>query len=219
MTEHETVAAANWRAGAESVAPSATYTRTGDAGTTTLGDHSRTAKTDLRIAAYGDCEEASAAVGATISFGSALPDSMVTLLARVQNDLLDLGADLCNPIDAAAGAPALRIDRRYVERLERACDHFHQQLPPLPSFVVPGGTANAAPLWQARAVVRRAERTTWAALAEHGESMNPLIGQYLNRLASLLLILGRVANIEHGDTLWQPGLTGSQGLELWEDAS
>ncbi len=217
MIEHETALLVAEQ-GTESIAPSATYTRTGDGGSTALGDRSRTAKADLRIAAYGDCEEVSAALGAAIAYGSSLPDPVITLLVRVQNDLLDLSADLCNPIEPASDALALRIDRHYVERLERACDHFNEQLPPLPSFLLPGGTASAAPLFQARTAVRAAERTTCAALAEHGDAMNPLVGCYLNRLSSLLFILGRLANAEHGDTWWQPGLTGYQDLELWEEA-
>lgn len=216
MTEHETAMLVPDQ-GTESITPSATYTCTGDDGSTALGDRSRTAKADLRIVAYGDCEEVSAAVGAAIAYGSSLPDPVVTLLVRVQNDLLDLGADLCNPIESVSDSRALRINRHYVERLERACDHFNEQLPPLPSFLLPGGTASAAPLFQARTAVRAAERTTWAALAEHGDAMNPLVGCYLNRLSSLLFILGRLANAEHGDTLWHPGLTGSQPLELWEE--
>lgn len=217
MTAHDEAAMLDREHGAESVAPSVTYTRTGDDGSTALGDRSRTGKADLRIAAYGACEEASATIGTAISFGTALPDPVITLLVRVQNDLLDLGADLCHPIGSEFDSPALRIDGHYVERLERACDHFNQQLPPLPSFLLPGGAANAAPLFQARTAVRAAERTTWAAVAEHGESMNPLVGRYLNRLSSLLFILGRLANAEHGDTLWQPGFTGFHGVELWED--
>lgn len=203
--------------GAESVTPSVTYTRTGDDGTTTLGDGSRTTKDDLRIVAYGETEEASAAIGLAISLGTGLPDPVLVLLCRLQNDLLDLGADLCAPGDAEAGPPALRIDAGYVARLERACDHFNAELPALPSFVIPGGTTTAALLHHARTVVRRTERATTRAGQKFGDSMNPVLGAYLNRLSSLLFILARGANAEHGDTLWQPGLsTACDGYELWE---
>lgn len=200
--------------GTESVEPSATYTRTGDDGTSTLGDGSRTDKADLRIVAYGDTEEASAAIGLAIALGSGLTDPVILLLSRVQNDLLDLGADLCAPEGAAHG---LRIDDGYIARLERACDYFNEDLPALVSFVVPGGTATAALLHHARTVVRRAERATAEAGQKFGDSVNPTVGAYLNRLSSLLFILARSANAEHSDTLWVPGFTTAlSGAELWE---
>ncbi|HEY3894704.1 MAG TPA: cob(I)yrinic acid a,c-diamide adenosyltransferase [Pseudonocardiaceae bacterium] len=202
--------------GTESVTPSATYTRTGDKGATTLGDGTRTSKDDLRIIAYGETEEASATIGLAISL-SELPDPVVVLLSRVQNDLLDLGADLCVPGDAEAGSSALRINDSYLGRLERACDHFNADLPALSSFVIPGGTATSALLHHARTVVRRAERAVAQAHRELGDTVNPLLIAYLNRVSSLLFILARGANAEHGDTLWQPGLTTTcAGYELWE---
>lgn len=202
--------------GTESVTPSATYTRTGDSGTTTLGDGSRTSKDDLRIIAYGETEEASATIGLAISLGE-LPDPVVVLLSRVQNDLLDLGADLCVPGIGELGSSALRINDGYLGRLERACDHFNSELPALSSFVIPGGTATAALLHHARTVVRRAERATAQAHQKLGEVMNPVAIAYLNRVSSLLFILARGGNAEHGDTLWQPGLTTTcDGYELWE---
>ncbi|MQA15673.1 MAG: cob(I)yrinic acid a,c-diamide adenosyltransferase [Pseudonocardiaceae bacterium] len=218
MTERDTRPAGEGSAdsGAESVAPSTTYSRTGDDGSTALGDQSRTGKADLRIVAYGEYEEAGAAIGMVIALGAGLSDEVITMLARLQNDLVDVGADLCAPLEGQP-TPALRIDTGYVERLERACDHFDADLPALPAFVVPGGTATAAMLHRARAVVRRAERATQEAHQHHGEHMNSVIGGYLNRLASLLFILARGANAEHGDTLWQPGLSAQLGeTELWE---
>lgn len=218
MTEHDTGSvddSAN--GGAESVTPSSTYTRTGDEGSTALGNESRTGKDDPRVIAYGECEEAGAAIGMAIALGAGLPDDVVTLLARVQNDLVDVSADLSAPIGGEAATAALRIDKGYVERLERACDHFDAELPPLPSFAISGGTTTAATLHHARTVVRRAERATQAALTLHGESMNRIAAGYLNRLASLLFILARGANAEHGDTLWVPGFsTRLAGAELWE---
>lgn len=208
--EHDTAAAQNPDLGAEDV-----VTRSGDNSTTTLSDGSRTDKADPRIVAYGEMEEVSAIMGLAISLGSDLPDALVVLLSRVQNDLLDLGTDLCTPDDGETRSSALRIDDGYVARLERACDHFNAELPALPSSVIPGGTATAALLHHARTVVRRAERATAQARQEFGDTINPMLGAYLNRLSSLLLILARAANAEHGDTLWQPGLSTTCD-ELWE---
>jgi cob(I)alamin adenosyltransferase len=184
------------------------YTRTGDDGTTALGDLSRTSKNDLRLAAYADVDEANSALGVAIALG-ALPPQVRELLVRIQNDLFDVGADLCTPVVAEPAFPPLRVLDSYVERLEQECDAYNEALDPLRSFVLPGGTPGAALLHVARTVVRRAERTTWAALAVHGESMNPLTVRYLNRLSDLLFILSRVANTEAaggaGDVLWTPG--------------
>jgi cob(I)alamin adenosyltransferase len=179
------------------------YTRTGDDGTTNLGDMSRTSKTDPRLVAYADVDEANSAIGVAIALGG-LPDGLATLLRRVQNDLFDVGADLCTPVVADPEFPPLRITEEYVTRLEDACDEHNADLPTLRSFILPGGTAGGALLHVARTAVRRAERSTWAALAAH-EDMNPLTARYLNRLSDLLFILGRVANAEDGDVLWKPG--------------
>lgn len=180
------------------------YTKTGDDGTTSLGDMSRTPKTDQRLAAYADVEEANAAIGAAITLGG-LPDDMVTLLRRVQNELFDAGADLAAPVAENPEFPPLRVLEEYVERLEEACDRYNAQLEPLRSFILPGGTPGAALLHVARTVVRRAERSAWAALADHGERMSAVPARYLNRLSDLLFILARVANAEVGDVLWKPG--------------
>ena len=184
------------------------YTRTGDDGTTALGDGSRVAKTDPRLAAYADVDEANCAIGAAVTIGG-LPADIVSLLVRLQNELFDVGADLCNPVSPAADPPPpyppLRIDQGYVTRLEQACDRFNEGLPVLRSFVLPGGSAGAVLLHTARAVVRRAERSAWAAMQEHGETVSPLPAQYLNRLSDLLFILARQANEPEGDVLWQPG--------------
>jgi cob(I)alamin adenosyltransferase len=180
------------------------YTRTGDAGTTALGDGSRTAKTDLRLAAYADVDEANSAIGAAVTAGG-LPADITSLLIRIQNELFDVGADLCNPIAPDPPYPPLRIDEPYITALEQACDAHNEALPTLRSFVLPGGTAGSALLHVARTVVRRAERTGWAAMQEHGDTMNPLAVTYLNRLSDLLFILARVANTDAGDLLWKPG--------------
>jgi cob(I)alamin adenosyltransferase len=183
------------------------YTRTGDDGTTSLGDMSRTTKTDPRLVAYADVDEANAAVGAAVVAG--LPDDVSATLARVQNDLFDVGADLCTPVVEAPEFPPLRVTEDYVGWLEEQCDLFNGRLEKLRSFVLPGGTAGAAQLHVARTVARRAERSTWAALDRYAESMNPLTARYLNRLSDLLFVLSRVANLPaaggRGDVLWQPG--------------
>ena len=180
------------------------YTKTGDDGTTTLGDFSRVAKTDLRLAAYADVDEANSAIGVAVTTGG-LADDVTALLIRIQNELFDVGADLCNPVVPEPAYPPLRVDESYISGLEQACDAYNDSLPTLRSFVLPGGTPGSALLHVARTVVRRAERTAWAAVQEHGETMNALAVKYLNRLSDLLFILARVANEPGGDLLWKPG--------------
>jgi cob(I)alamin adenosyltransferase len=181
------------------------YTRTGDDGTTALADGSRAAKTDSRLAAYADVDEANCAIGMAITFGK-LPPDIAGLLSRVQNELFDLGADLANPVSSEPPPyPPLRIEEEYITRLERECDAYNEDLPTLRSFLLPGGSPGSTLLHMARTVTRRAERSAWAAAAEHGDSVSPLPARYLNRLSDLLFILGRVANAGHGDVLWKPG--------------
>ncbi|HTZ93517.1 MAG TPA: cob(I)yrinic acid a,c-diamide adenosyltransferase [Streptosporangiaceae bacterium] len=180
------------------------YTRTGDDGTTALGDMSRAHKTDPRLAAYADTDEANSAIGVAVTVGKP-PADISQVLLRVQNELFDVGADLCNPVAPDPAYPPLRVDEGYITALEQDCDRFNEGLPVLRSFVLPGGTAATALLHVARTVVRRAERSTWAALEVYRESMNPLTARYLNRLSDLLFILARRANEEHGDLLWKPG--------------
>jgi cob(I)alamin adenosyltransferase len=181
------------------------YTRTGDDGTTALADGTRAPKTDARLAAYADVEEANCAIGVAIAVGQ-FGAELTGLLSRIQNELFDVGADLANPVtDQPPAFPPLRIDEAYISRLETACDEYNEGLPVLRSFVLPGGTPGAALLHTARTVTRRAERSAWAALSEHGETVNPLTAKYLNRLSDLLFILGRRVNAEHGDVLWKPG--------------
>ena len=181
------------------------YTRTGDDGTTALVDGSRVHKTDSRLAAYADTDEANCAIGVAVTLGQ-LPAGMTTLLGRIQNELFDVGADLANPVSPEPPAyPQLRIDESYVSALEAACDEYNAALPVLRSFVLPGGTPGAALLHTARAITRRAERTAWAAVADHGETVSSWPAKYLNRLSDLLFILARTANAEVGDVLWRPG--------------
>jgi cob(I)alamin adenosyltransferase len=180
------------------------YTRTGDDGTTGLGDASRAAKTDPRLAAYADVDEANCAIGVAVTLGG-LSDAITRPLIRIQNELFDVGADLCTPVTENPAYPPLRIDDSYVTALEQECDAHNDGLPALRSFVLPGGTAGAALLHAARTVVRRAERSTWAAIEAHGDSVHPLPARYLNRLSDLLFILARRANEPAGDLLWKPG--------------
>jgi cob(I)alamin adenosyltransferase len=179
------------------------YTRTGDEGTTALGDMSRAAKTDVRVTAYGDVDEANSAIGVALALGE-LAGDVATLLTAVQNDLFDVGADLCTPIVANPQWATLRIDASYVDRLEAACDEHNAALPKLDSFVLPGGTPGAALLHVARTVTRRAERSVWALLATEPDTANPVTATYLNRLSDLLFILARVANGATGDVTWTP---------------
>ena len=179
------------------------YTKTGDDGTTGLGDFSRVPKTHPRIAAYADTEEANAALGLALALGD-LPDDLRTVLGRIQNDLFDVGADLCNPVTPDPKYPPLRITEEYLTRLEAWCDEYNAALPKLDSFILPGGTPGAAYLHQARTVTRRAERMAWAVVEAEPEITNILAVKYLNRLSDLLFILCRAAN-PGGDILWKPG--------------
>jgi cob(I)alamin adenosyltransferase len=179
------------------------YTRTGDDGTTALGDMSRVRKTDPRVGAYADCDETNAAVGVALALGG-LDPRIAAVLGTVQNDLFDVGADLCTPVVADPKYPPLRVEPGYVERLEGWCDGFNEALPKLASFILPGGTPGAALLHQARTLARRAERSAWTLIEADPERTNPLTAHYLNRLSDLLFILARVANPD-GDVLWKPG--------------
>ena len=192
------------------------YTRTGDDGETMLSDMSLARKTDPRVEAYGDVDEANSVIGVAIATGG-LPSDVAAALRRIQNELFDLGADLSNPLrvrEAGAG-PELRIIPESIDRLEQWCDHFGDPLPSLTSFILPGGSMAAAQLHVARTVVRRAERAAWVAAAAYGTEavsepgapggVNPLAIRYLNRLSDLLFILTRVVNGVEADVLWVPG--------------
>ncbi len=179
------------------------YTRTGDAGTTRLGDMSETSKNDLRLHAYADVDEANAQLGSALAHD--VEESVRAVLIHVQNDLFDVGADFCTPVVENPEQPPLRITQAYVDRREAWCDEFNDDLPKLRSFILSGGTPTAARLHVARTVIRRAERSAWAAYDVHGDTMNPLAIRYLNRLSDLVFILARYANRENGDVLWVPG--------------
>ena len=171
------------------------YTRTGDAGETSLGDGSRISKTHPLAEAIGDVDELNSLIGVVLA--GELPDELRPVLERVQNELFDVGADLSVPF--AEGDEKLRVTQDAIDRLEAECDEANARLEPLKSFVLPGGSEFAARLFLVRAVCRRAERRAIAA----GE-VNPLVPVYLNRLSDLLFILARAAN-DGDETLWQPG--------------
>lgn len=179
------------------------YTRTGDDGTTGLSDFSRVPKTDARLVAYADCDEANAAIGVAIALGNP-GQQITTVLQQIQNDLFDAGADLSTPVVENPERPALRITQTYIDRLEAWCDEYNAKLPALNSFVLPGGSALSALLHTTRAVARRAERSAWAAVDAYPTGVSGLPAKYLNRLSDLLFILSRLANPD-GDVLWKPG--------------
>jgi len=176
------------------------YTRTGDAGETSLGDGSRVTKLDPRIRAFGDVDELNSLIGLVLAAGPGA--AIADVLERIQNELFDVGADLSVPFEVTG---RLRIEQEAIDRLETDCDLFNEGPPALKSFVLPGGTETAARLQVARAVCRRAEREALAA-SERVE-VDPLALVYLNRLSDLLFILARAANAEAGrdEPLWRPG--------------
>jgi cob(I)alamin adenosyltransferase len=177
------------------------YTRAGDGGETSLGDGSRVPKLDCRIGAFGAVDELNAAIGVVLA-NPELPERMRAPLDTIQNELFDVGADLCVPFGVT---DRLRVEQAAVDRLERLCDDFNSELPMLKSFILPGGTESAARLHVARTVCRRAERDAIAANEEDG--INPLVLSYLNRLSDFLFIAARFANADvgRGEPLWKPG--------------
>jgi cob(I)alamin adenosyltransferase len=184
------------------------YTRTGDAGQTRLSDMTLAAKTDLRVEAYGQVDEANSVLGLITSAGH-LPEHVMGMLRHIQNELFDLGADLSTPIAENPPWEPLRIIPPSVVRLEGWCDELSASLEPLNSFILPGGTQTSAHCHLARTVVRRAERTAWRAAERYGldvpGGLNSIAVTYLNRLSDLLFLIGREANREVGDVLWVPG--------------
>jgi cob(I)alamin adenosyltransferase len=192
------------------------YTRTGDEGLTGLSDFSRVRKTDPRIEAYADVDEANSALGVAISLAQhEFDEETLNMLAHIQNDLFDLGADLSNPLNEHYEYEPLRVDAIWIDSLEQSIDKYNAQLGKLDSFILPGGSGLAAGLHLARTVVRRAERATWHAIEEYGTEpakkghpnggVSLLAVKYLNRLSDLLFVLARFANIKHGgDVKWVP---------------
>lgn len=180
------------------------YTKTGDDGTTSLGDMSRTSKNDPRLEAYATVDEANSSIGVVLATEN-LSEDVRALLVRIQNDLFDVGADLCTPVVDSPAFEPLRVLESQVTFLEEAIDRYNSELEPLRSFVLPSGTQAAAHLHVARTVVRRAERCTWAAIHGFGGGVSPITAKYLNRCSDLLFVLARHVNKDIGDQLWVPG--------------
>lgn len=200
------------------------YTRTGDDGTTGLGDFGRTSKDDPRLVAYADTDEANAALGVAMLHAGERTD-IAAVVRRIQNELFDVGADLSLPLRASYEYEPLRVTQEWIDDLEADCDRFNEGLPRLRSFILPGGGELSAHLHVARTVARRAERAAWTAVAVHGTDpaqegaekgtggVSVLPGKYLNRLSDLLFILARSAAGAEGDVLWEPGGGRSQQPE------
>lgn len=180
------------------------YTKTGDMGTTALGDMSRTSKNDPRIEAYATVDEANSNIGVVLAHPE-LPVDVRKILNRIQNELFDLGADLATPVIDNPSVEPLRITEESIVWLEKTIDIYNHNLESLRSFILPTGTMISAQLHVARTVVRRAERQTWNAIHAFGDGVSILTAQYLNRLSDLLFVLARVENVEVGDVLWVPG--------------
>ena len=181
------------------------YTKTGDDGTTSLGDMSRTSKNDPRLEAYATVDEANSSIGVVLAMGDIKDESIKKLLIRIQNDLFDVGADLCTPVVDNPASEPLRVLESQIDYLENQIDHYNESLQPLRSFVLPSGTPAAALMHVAITVTRRAERTTWHAIHAFGGGVNPITAKYLNRLSDLLFVLARFVNKDEGDQLWVPG--------------
>jgi cob(I)alamin adenosyltransferase len=189
------------------------YTRTGDTGETGLGDGSRRSKSDARVAAMGDVDETNCAIGLALlavrNMSDAADLAIEPVLTRIQNDLFDLGADLCLPAQA---------HEKPVKAIERAIDALNAKLHPLRSFVLPGGTAAASALHQARAVCRRAERAMVALASIEGEAVGEAALAYVNRLSDYLFVAARAANdFGRSDVLWAPGANQSESADQTED--
>jgi cob(I)alamin adenosyltransferase len=183
------------------------YTRTGDRGDTGLTTGERVRKSNLRVSAYGDVDETNSCIG-LVRQHSASDPKLDAMLARIQNDLFDLGADLSTPQRGVKGFEPLRIVQGQVDRLEREIDVLNAELSPLTSFVLPGGSAAAAGLHLARTVCRRAERVAVELADAEGEDVSPQAVMYLNRLSDLLFVMSRWANGKGAsDVLWTPGAT------------
>jgi cob(I)alamin adenosyltransferase len=192
------------------------YTRTGDEGITGLSDFTRVRKTDPRIEAYANVDEANSALGLALSFAKTEFDTQdLALMTRIQNELFDLGADLATPLHESYEYEPIRVPESWIKDLEDFIDHYNAKLDKLDSFILPGGTSLAAGLHVARTVVRRAERATWHAIEAHGleaskpgaeaGGLNILAAKYLNRLSDLLFVLARFANLNNGgDVKWTP---------------
>jgi cob(I)alamin adenosyltransferase len=194
------------------------YTKTGDNGTTSLGDMSRTSKNDSRLEAYATVDEANSFIGVAVS--SVVSSRVRAVLLTIQNHMFDVGADLCTPVIDSPEITPLRVTAEQVTYLETWIDKLNSKLSPLRSFVLPSGVPSSADLHVARTVVRRAERCTWAAIDEYEDGVSLLAAQYLNRLSDLLFVMARLENLAIGDNLWVPGamLEDAKITSLSDDA-
>lgn len=183
----------------------------GDNGRTVFGGHGELAKTDAMVIAYSECDAANASVALAMAVGGMPPEVSATLIS-IQNDLYDLVSDLLEPTNSG-NAAAARIIPGHVERIDRAIDHFRDKARDLSGKILPGGTMTAAMLYQARAAVRRAELAVWRAVESYPEVVNDQTARYLNHLSTLLFVLARVANVEHGDVEWVPEASVQAFLE------
>ena len=179
------------------------YTKTGDDGTTALGDMSRTSKNDPRLEAFATVDEANSYLGVVLLHVNN-PD-IKDLLVKIQNNMFDVGADLCTPVVDNPKMKPLRVTQEQIDYLEQQIDTYNLELESLNSFVLPSGSSASSHLHVARTIVRRAERRTWHAIHSFGEGVNLLTAKYLNRLSDLLFVLARYENKESGDQLWVPG--------------
>ena len=166
---------------------------------------SRTSKNDPRLEAYATVDEANSAIGVVLALGQISDPQILKLLIRIQNDLFDVGADLCTPVVDDPKIEPLRVIESQISYLEEQIDNFNESLEPLRSFVLPSGSPASALLHVARTVARRAERNTWHAIHQFGGGVNSLTAKYLNRLSDLLFVLARYENKSEGDVLWVPG--------------
>lgn len=174
-----------------------------DEGRAHFGEHGEVSKYDQRLIAFGECAEANAAIGVAVAQGSFSVET-TALLSSVQNDMLDLAADLSVPRNSDQ-QPMARITEGHLQRLDRAVEQLAQEIPDPEAIILPGGTVGAALLYQARTLIRRAERAVWRVTDENPDHINPLAGQFLDRLSALMLVLARTENDEHGHMYWEPG--------------
>ena len=179
------------------------YTKTGDDGTTSLGDMSRTSKNDPRLEAFATVDESNSYIGICMIYVQ--DEEIKNLLLKIQNDLFDVGADLCTPVVDNPEIEPLRITQQQINYLETQIDRYNADLKSLNSFILPSGTTSSSHIHMARTIVRRAERCTWEAIGKFGTGVNTLTAKYLNRLSDLLFVLARYENKEVGDQLWVPG--------------
>lgn len=179
------------------------YTKTGDDGTTALGDMSRTSKNDPRLEAFATVDEANSYIGIVLLYIS--DEELKSLLLTIQNNMFDIGADLSTPVVDNPKIKPLRITQEQIDYLEIQIDKYNANLQPLRSFILPSGSVSSSHLHVARTIVRRAERRTWHAINSFGEGVNILTAKYLNRLSDLLFVLARYENRQNGDQLWVPG--------------